>query len=354
MKKLKHPPYKLNLLTATRLSLFQKLHFSSTRVFNPPPCVSKSVPIADAVASRETLTYTYDSSIRFHSLKEEKTKSSVYDVVSSKKSESSNELKTFYAHDHKSISCLHRSKNLLASGGQDGTVCLSRNSNVTRRFRTKAKNISDVRIHPKNDNLITSTSVLGLQVWDASYGACVRALCRSEYTPVTSDFNPRYPTSLLEGSNNGDIVLWDMRSANVSMLIEGAHGACGGGVLDVAYSSTGFLMISGGSDGNMCVWDTRYVKDNSIACLHRETRVHKGYPVRRVKFCGDCSTILVTSSPGDRAVRVWDLGTHSKVESVCEFRAEGRVRALALSPDGRCLFTGTECGKVSSWSLCVE
>ncbi len=191
--KKRHPPYKLNLLTATRLSLFKKLKFSSTSIFKPPPySTASSIPIADVSSSSDTLIYTFDSSIRFHVLKKQKSENTPYSI-STKTSNDSNKFPSFYAHEHKPVTCLHYSKkNMLASGGRDGSVCLSKNAKVIRRFKTNTSFVTNVRIQPTNENLITSTCASALQVWDASYGACVRALCRSEYVVLPSIYTSIY------------------------------------------------------------------------------------------------------------------------------------------------------------------
>ena len=189
----KHAPYKLNLLTATRLSLFKKLQFLSTSVFKPPPYSTKTLPIADISSSDETLVYAFDTSINFHQLKEQKSSETPYSVRT-KTSKTSSKCASFYAHKHKPVTCLYYSKNdLLASGGADGSVALSKNGKVIRRFNTNTNFITNVRIHPTNENMITSTCVSALQVWDASYGACVRALCRSEYVCVSLSLSLKSP-----------------------------------------------------------------------------------------------------------------------------------------------------------------
>jgi WD40 repeat protein len=75
------------------------------------------------------------------------------------------------------------------------------------------------------------------------------------------------------------------------------------------------------------------------------------YPVRCVVFSADGKTLVTGGGFNDRAgeIRLWDVATGT--ERVCLKRLPTVVAALALTPDGRTLASGSPGGAVSLWDV---
>jgi WD40 repeat protein len=152
----------------------------------------------------------------------------------------------------------------------------------------------------------------------------------------TSDTMP----ALLTSADDGTMRMWSAKGSDPLRVIgadrDGVQGHRGG-VLAIAVSWDGTLLLSGGRDGTVRLWDLHEGTQKAVLADHR------GW-VEAVTFSGGMAEALSASRDG--MVRRWDLATG---ELMAEMEHGGVVTSLACTGDGSTIFAGGTDGTISVW-----
>ena len=141
---------------------------------------------------------------------------------------------------------------------------------------------------------------------------------------------------VVSGGKDGQVLVWDGVSGQLRHRLEGHRG----GVLGVSVSGDGGVVVSGGSDGQVLVWDGRSGQ------LRHRLEGHRGW-VNGVSVSGDGG--VVVSGGSDGQVLVWDGGSGQ-----LRHRLEGHkgwVLGVSVSGDGRVIVSGGEDRTVRVWDV---
>ncbi|MCX8140765.1 MAG: hypothetical protein N3E46_13885 [Gemmataceae bacterium] len=139
---------------------------------------------------------------------------------------------------------------------------------------------------------------------------------------------------VVSGGKDGQVLVWDGVRGQLRHRLEGHRG----GVLGVSVSGDGGVVVSGGSDGQVLVWDGRSGQ------LRHRLEGHRG-EVKCVSVSGDGG--VVVSGGWDGQVLVWDGGSGQ-----LRHRLEGHkswVWGVSVSADGGVVVSGGEDGQVLVW-----
>jgi hypothetical protein len=117
--------------------------------------------------------------------------------------------------------------------------------------------------------------------------------------------------------------------------------ATAGATWAVQFAPDGKSLAAGYDDGTVQVWDVLSPKHEVKGTI----KAHAG-PVWTLAYSDD-GTMLATASD-DTEARIWDATTRDKKQSIPHKAA---VRAVALTPDGKTLVTGTRSGGVRFWDV---
>jgi WD40 repeat protein/serine/threonine protein kinase len=192
-----------------------------------------------------------------------------------------------------------------------------------------------------------------LRLWDALAG---RELQRYEAPVKEKETRPRTlcvalapdGQSALFGTDTA-LLLWSLTEKPPRLLARTP-----GAVLAVAFSPDGKRIVSGGTDGQVRLWDVRSGKEV------RPGAGHTG-PVLSLGFSGDGRRLL--SGGADRTARLWDVSRIAGLErpkGKALYRLEelallaghpGWVTGVALSSGGRWALAGTSAGSLSLWDV---
>jgi WD40 repeat protein len=115
----------------------------------------------------------------------------------------------------------------------------------------------------------------------------------------------------------------------------------------VAFSPSGKLLLTGGDDGTARVWEAATGKPVSPPLLHSvllPPNSRRG-PVHAVAFSPDGTKVLTGSDDG--TARLWNVATGKQIGP--PLRHRGGVRAVAFSPDGKTVVTGTWTNEAGLW-----
>ena len=140
----------------------------------------------------------------------------------------------------------------------------------------------------------------------------------------------------------GRVVLWNWRLGRRLATLEGHQGV----VNTLAFSVDGSRLASGGSQGDVKLWDLATHRGQTVLQAHPTGRT-----IQAVAFSPD-GTLLMTAGLLDRDVRLWDAVTGVPRGTLPA--AEDGVNALAFSSDGPMLAMARGDGLVALWDVAAR
>jgi WD40 repeat protein len=112
-------------------------------------------------------------------------------------------------------------------------------------------------------------------------------------------------------------------------------------IFSVAFHPSGTLLATGGSDGEICLWQ---VANNYQPLLI--LKEHSGW-IYSIIFSPD-GTLMISGS-GDRTVRLWNIETGQCLKILRGH--QDWIQAIALSSDGQTLASGSEDETIRLWNI---
>ncbi|HKS43318.1 MAG TPA: TIR domain-containing protein [Blastocatellia bacterium] len=209
---------------------------------------------------------------------------------------------------------------------------------LLRTLQGHSAPIRTMTVTPDGGSIISGSDNGTMRVWDIQSGQLLRTLkgyAGAIYSvAVTPDGG-----SIISGSDNGTMRVWDMQSGQLLRTLEGHVDA----VLSVAVTPNGLSIISGSSDRTVRMWDIQSGQTRFTL------RGHKGI-INSVVVTPDGRSIISLSD--DRSFRFWDFTSHRLLRTF-----EGLTSfpfGLAVSPDGKWVATVLGDEVIRLWNLATE
>src|SRR5947209_7307751 len=208
--------------------------------------------------------------------------------------------------------------------------------NMLYAFSRHSSRVTAVAWSPDGKYLASASYDKTIQVWQAANGTHVMT-CLGHFERVQALAWSPDNKCLVSGSDDGMARVWDAATGHTLVTYAGHAGQ----VRAVAWSPDGTRIVSAGSDGAVQVWDAQ---TGTMMFTYRE---HQS-SVYTVAWSSDSKR--VASGGEDKAVHIWEptkepakrgfLGTLTQMLSSERKPArfyghQGRINALAWSPDGR-------------------
>lgn len=214
----------------------------------------------------------------------------------------------------------------MASGGDDAGINLWNwpEGKYTRTFLGHSSNILSLAVTPDSTTLV-SGGLDGIKLWDLIAQRPLYTLTRFDNQTYALAVHPD-GNILVSGSRDGKIKRWNL---DTGTLIQGipVHNSA---VSVLAFTSDGNTMVSGSYDRSIKVWD---LSRNRLELRYNLTG-HAGR-IRAIAINPDGTTLASASRDG---VRLWDLRTGELIAFLREH--QDWVHSVAFSRDGRFLASG--------------
>lgn len=206
--------------------------------------------------------------------------------------------------------------------------------------------------HPNGRILAAGTANDGkVRIWRLADGQCLAVLDRHTNIVWALAFTPD-GNCLASGSQDHTVCLWDTRHVEASaetITLLHTLTAHTGGIGHLAFTPDGRLLASTGADSQICLWES--ATGRLLATLHGQGA---GFNYLAFNATG---TLLATGGK-ECIVWLWDveaaLAPHGLPREPLVARLAGptqRIWALAFSPDGRYLVSGSWDGDLCLWEL---
>ena len=180
-----------------------------------------------------------------------------------------------------------------------------------------SKSVISVAYSPDGQTLASGSDDTTIKLWNVKTGNLLQTLTgRSNSVAYSPDGQ-----TLASGSGYG-IELWNVKTGNLLQTLT-AHSNT---VNSVAYSPDGQTLASGSSDDTIKLWN---VKTGNLL----QTFTGHSYSVHSVAYSPDGQTLASGSS--DRTIKLWNVKTGNLLQTL-----KGHFNSVAYSPDGQTLASG--------------
>lgn len=139
------------------------------------------------------------------------------------------------------------------TGGHDKTARLWATDKVRhlRLFAGHDEGVDIVAYHPNTAYIFTASSDRTVRMYAVTNGQAVR-MFTGHPNAITALACSKDGKQLASGDDAGNIILWDLASGRLLKRLRG-HGK--GGIWSLSYSVESTVLVSGGADGTVRVWD---------------------------------------------------------------------------------------------------
>jgi WD40 repeat protein len=240
---------------------------------------------------------------------------------------------------------------LIAAAGYDGEIKFwqTASGSAAGTLKGHSRFVSSLKFSPDGQHLLSTSYDNTLRLWTIAFNQrlfvwqVVNAKTLHVFTNLHSgwvceaDFSPDGKTVVSVGED-GTVQLWDVQQGRLLKTLKGHEEM----TQAIAFSRSGKLLVSSGKDKALRVWDVATgICLRALASPSEATAVLFGLNDRFwVTAHLDCN-INIWQPGSDR--RMGQLTGHSDL-----------VNAIALSPNGQFLVSGSEDKTVKIWSLTIS
>ncbi|KAK5147640.1 hypothetical protein LTR04_000797 [Oleoguttula sp. CCFEE 6159] len=149
------------------------------------------------------------------------------------------------------------------TGGQDRTARLWSSDHISalRIFAGHDNDVDCVVFHPNNAYVFTGSCDKTVRMWDINRGTAVR-MFTGHTSNITSLACAPNGKILASADDAGAIILWDLASGR---RMKRMRGHSKGGIWSLSFSVESTVLVSGGADGTVRVWDVLQTTSDSTA-----------------------------------------------------------------------------------------
>jgi RNA polymerase sigma factor (sigma-70 family) len=239
---------------------------------------------------------------------------------------------------------------LAAGGYEDHTIRLWElaTGKEVRRFKGHTQNVLWVCYSADGKAMASSSDDNTLRLWDVATGKeqCVISLNRARRNAAEFALSPDSKIVAVEGLKESLVKLWDTATGNVIRELATPFKT----VMMVTFSPDGKMLATKAmNEGHVCLWD---VASGSLL-RQLDTATKNGF---RVVFSPDGRTLAIGNffafsgmDGRDSAVSLWEVATgRERARFLGEWH---RAYALAFSPDGMRLASGSDDGTILIWDV---
>ncbi|MBE8966762.1 pentapeptide repeat-containing protein [Nostocales cyanobacterium LEGE 12452] len=238
----------------------------------------------------------------------------------------------------------------LASCSDDKTVRVwNLQGECLRVLKGHTQSVYAVHFAPDQQTLASSSNDTTIRIWDVSNGNCLSVLQGHTSGVRCMQYSPDGQL-LASGCRDGSIQLWSNYlshdqhpkpdSINSSAKLLHGHADF---VWDIAFSPDGRLLVSGGRDGTLRLWNVQ--DGQSIHVLEGHTHDVYGLAI-------SADSQLLVSTGEDQTVRLWNLQSGRNLKMLRGYT--GGVHSLCLSADGQLLASSGQNETIQVWRLQLD
>lgn len=149
------------------------------------------------------------------------------------------------------------------TGSHDTTARLWSTDQIAplRIFAGHEQDVDCVSFHPNNAYVFTGSSDKTVRMWDVNRGSAVRIFTGHTSSITAISCAPSGKT-LASADDSGAIMIWDLASGRRTKRMRG-HSK--GGIWSLAWSVESTLLVSGGADNTVRIWDVLYQTEGAKA-----------------------------------------------------------------------------------------
>jgi periodic tryptophan protein 2 len=254
-------------------------------------------------------------------------------------------------------------------------------STINRHYFNMANtHVSSAHFHPKANLLLVGfdSGIFGL--WEMPEFANIHTLSVSQYRLSTVTMNATGEWLALGSSKLGQLVVWEWQSESFILKQQGHYNSLN----SLAYSHDGQHIVTGGEDGKVKLWNTRsgfcfvtftehtgsvtavdFTKNSQVVVTASLDGTVRAFDLVRYRnfrtfvspepnqfssLAVDPSGDVVCAGSRDNfEIFVWSMQTGKALDVLAGH--EGPISALAFSPDGSTLASGSWDYSVRTWDL---
>ena len=192
--------------------------------------------------------------------------------------------------------------------------------------------VKAVAFSPDGQKFVSTSHDNTLVLWNVNNGRKLRTF--SAHSDIISDVAYSSNGQLIASGGKDGVRLWDATDQTQLKSLVGKFGA----VNSVAFSPDGHQLIAGGEDGTVKRWSTITGKQLQPFTGHSRS-------IYTVAYSPNGKQII--SGSGDRKLILWDVDSGQQLKMLAEDRV---IDCVAFSPDGRQLVSGSG-SNIEIWNV---